>query len=132
MKKTVYGLLLLAVILLILFLTFQDAAGTTRLSEGFRLWLEQFGYHTDPQSIRSNAHLILYFGFGLVLTLYGRAYGWKWCEILMFGAAVGIMDESIKILLPTREFDVIDLFKDWIGIGMSTFSIWIIKRMETK
>ena len=50
----------------------------------------------------------------------------------MFGAAVGIMDESIKILLPTREFDVIDLFKDWIGIGMSTFSIWIIKRMETK
>lgn len=116
MKKTIYGLLLFAVILLILFLTFQDAAGTVKLSEGFRLWLEQFGYHTDPQSIRSNAHLVLYFVFGLALTLYGRAYGWKCWQILLIGCLVGLLDESIKLFLPTREFDMVDLIKDYAGM----------------
>lgn len=66
MKKTVYGILLIAAVLTILLLTLQDAAGTVKLSEGLRLWLERFGLKSDFHSIRSNAHLVLYFLFGIV------------------------------------------------------------------
>ena len=78
LKKIVYGILLAAAVIAILFLTFQDSAGTVRLSEGLRMWLERFGVYSDFHSFRSNAHLVLYFIFGLILTLLGREYGWSW------------------------------------------------------
>lgn len=115
-KKRVYGILLIAATLTIFLLTFQDAAGTVRLSEGLRLWLERFGLKSDFHSIRSNAHLVLYFLFGIVLCLFGRECGWRWWVILAAGCCVGLIDEGMKVLLPTREFDFIDLVKDWVGV----------------
>ena len=100
-----------------------------KLSEGFRLWLEQFGLKSDFHSFRSNAHLIVYFFLGLILTLYGIAAGWKWWVILLAGCAFGLLDEGIKIFLPTREFDIVDLIKDWIGIGAGFVIVWIISRI---
>ena len=120
MKKKVYGILLLAAVVLILLLTLQDAAGTVKLSEGLRLWLERFGLKSDFHSFRSNAHLVLYFLFGIVLCLYGRECGWRWWVILAAGCCVGLIDESIKVLLPTREFDFVDLVKDWVGVVVGT------------
>ena len=115
-KKKVYGILLAAAVIAILLLTFQDSAGTVRLSEVLRLWLERFGLKSDFHSFRSNAHLVLYFLFGIVLCLYGRECGWSWWVILAAGCCVGLIDEGIKVLLPTREFDFVDLVKDWVGI----------------
>ena len=120
MKKRGYGILLLASVVFILLLTFQDAAGTVKLSEGLRLWLERFGIMMTFHSIRSNAHLVLYFFFGIFLCLYGRECGWRWCVILAVGCCVGLIDESIKVLLPTREFGFIDLVKDWVGVAVGT------------
>ena len=120
LKKKVYGILLLAAVVLILLLTLQDAAGTVKLSEGLRLWLERFGLKSDFHSFRSNAHLVLYFLFGIVLCLYGRECGWNWWVILAAGCCVGLIDESIKVLLPTREFDFVDLVKDWVGVVVGT------------
>lgn len=77
MRKIVYGILLLAVVVAILFLTFQDAAGTVRLSESIRLWFERFGVKSDFHSFRSNAHLVVFFVLGIVLSLYGRECGWS-------------------------------------------------------
>ena len=106
----------MAAVFTILLLTLQDAAGTVKLSEGLRLWLESFGLKSDFHSFRSNAHLVLYFLFGIVLCLYGRECGWRWWAILAMGCCVGLIDEGIKVLLPTREFDFVDLVKDWVGI----------------
>ena len=133
MKKAVYGLLLAAAVAAILLLTFQDAEGTMRLSEGVRLWLERHGIHSDSHSLRSNAHLVLYFALGVALSLFGRECGWKWWVILLAGCAIGLADESIKVLLPAREFDMIDLCKDWAGVTgayclISFFSRIIQKR----
>lgn len=128
MRKIVYGILLLVAVVAIMFLTFQDAAGTVRLSEGLRLWLERFGIHSDFHSFRSNAHLVLYFLFGIVLCLFGRECGWSWWVILVVGAGVGLIDESIKVLLPTREFDVVDLVKDWIGVALAILVIRITEK----
>ena len=132
LKKRVYGILLAAAVIAILLLTFQDSAGTVRLSEGLRLWLERFGLKSDFHSIRSNAHLVLYFLFGIVLCLYGRECGWRWWVILFVGCCVGLIDEGIKVLLPTREFDFVDLVKDWAGICLATFVVWIIKRWKVR
>ena len=131
-KKKVYGILLIAAVLTILLLTLQDAAGTVKLSEGLRLWLERFGLKSDFHSIRSNAHLVLYFLFGIVLCLYSRECGWNWWVILAAGSCVGLIDESIKVLLPTREFDFVDLVKDWVGIGLAAFVVLILKRSEAR
>ena len=76
LKKIVYGILLIAAALTIFLLTLQDSAVTVKLSEGLRLWLERFGLKSDFHSIRSNAHLLLSFLFGIVLCLYGRECGW--------------------------------------------------------
>ena len=126
MRKIVYGILLAAVLITILLLTLQDSAGTVRPSEGLRLWLERFGIHSDFHSIRSNAHLVVYFMFGLILSLFGRECGWNWWVILAIGAGVGLIDEGIKVLLPTREFDVVDLVKDWIGVVVAMLVIRLL------
>lgn len=128
MKKIIYGILLIAAALTILLLTFQDAAGTVKLSEGLRMWLERFGLKSDFHSIRSNAHLVLYFLFGIVLCLYGRECGWNWWVILAVGCCVGLIDEGIKVLLPTREFDFVDLVKDWVGVVVAVGMIALKNR----
>lgn len=128
MKKIVYGILLAAVLITILLLTLQSPQGTVRLSEGLRLWLERFGIHSDFHSIRSNAHLVLYFIFGLILSLFGRECGWNWWVILLVGVGVGLVDEGIKVLLPTREFDVVDLVKDWVGVAAVMLVIKITEK----
>ena len=130
MRKKVYGILFITAALTILLLTLQDAAGTVKLSEGLRLWLERFGLKSDFHSIRSNAHLVLYFLFGIVLCLYGRECGWRWWAILAMGCCVGLIDEGIKVLLPTREFDFVDLVKDWVGVAVAVLVIRLIKRRE--
>lgn len=128
LKKIVYGILLIAAALTIFLLTLQDSAGTVKLSEGLRLWLERFGLKSDFHSIRSNAHLLLYFLFGIVLCLYGRECGWRWWVILAAGCCVGLIDEGMKVQLPTREFDFVDLVKDWVGVAAAMLVIWLTKR----
>ena len=46
--------------------------------------------------------------------------------VLAVGAGVGLIDESIKVLLPTREFDLVDLLKDWIGVAMAMLVIRLL------
>lgn len=132
MKKIFKGTLVLSVVIVILLLTFQDSAGTVRLSESFRLWLDGIGIHSDFHSIRSNAHLVIYFILGVVLGIFGKEVGWKWWVALLIGFGIGLIDESLRILLPTREFEVIDLYKDWIGIVIGVLVIWITNTVRKR
>ena len=129
-RRKVYGILLVGILLLNAFLTFQSAEGTVNLSEGLRLWLEQFGLFTDFHSFRSNAHLVMFFVLGVILSLFGRECGCRWWVILLAGTGIGLIDESIKVLLPTREFDFFDLIKDWVGVTVAMIVIWGIKKIR--
>lgn len=52
---------------------------------------------------------------------------------MVVGCCVGVVDEGIKVLLPTREFDLFDLVKDWIGVAVAMLMIWVIgKRAAIK
>ena len=125
-RKTIYGVLLVGILLLNAFLTFQSAEGTVSLSEGLRLWLERFGFKSDFHSFRSNAHLVMFFMIGCLLGLFGRDINWTWKKTILIGFLLGFIDEGIKFFLPTREFDLNDLLRDWIGLAFS-FVILIIK-----
>ncbi len=134
MKKRAYGILLIFAAVTILLLTFQNPAETVKLSETFRLWFEKIGIHSDFHSFRSNAHLVVYFVLGVALSLYGKEARWKWRKVLLLGMCYGLLDEGIKILLPTREFDWNDLLKDWVGVAIALLLVWLpnIKRSHHK
>ena len=131
-RKTIFGISLIALAVTILLLTFQDSAGTVKLSETIRLLFEKIGIHSDSHSFRSNAHLVVYFVLGTVLSAYGVEAGWKWWAIVLVGCGFGLLDETIKILLPTREFDVVDLMKDCIGVALAMLVIWLTKGIKQK
>lgn len=88
----------------------------------------KIGIYSDFHSFRSNAHLVVYFILGVALSLYGNEAGWKWWVIILAGCGFGLMDEAIKILLPTREFDVVDLVKDCIGVAIAVGIVMLIRK----
>ncbi len=104
------------IVLLVLFLTFQGPEDTVSLSESFRNWLMKYGYTGDSIAFRSDVHYVEYFGVGLVFVLFCKAMGWKKWIGVIGGCLFGAIDEIIKIYLPTREFDEVDLTKDFLGV----------------
>ena len=78
-KKTIYGALLIAILALNLFLTLQSPEGTVGLSEGVRHWLERFGFFTDFHTFRSNAHLVMFFAFGVI---FEPLWSGMWLELV--------------------------------------------------
>ncbi len=132
MRRRIYGLFLIFMIVVVFALTFQSASGTVALSEAVRRWIKTLGIHSSFHTIRSNAHIVLYFALGLVLTLYGREIGLSTIQILFTGCGVGFVDEFVKIFLPTREFDFVDLLKDWLGILSSILLILLLTGIRRK
>lgn len=128
MKKKLYKLLVIAVFASILLLTFQNAEKTVALSESLRLWFENMGIHNSFHTFRSNAHLVEYFILGIILTLYGQEAKWKWWKTIIIGCFLGLFDEGIRTFIPTREFDIVDLLKDCIGIltGFSVVRLFLV------
>lgn len=119
MKRKIAAVFLILAILMVLFFTFQDAEGTTSLSESVRIWLENQGMKIESHALRSNVHILEYFVLGLAVLVFGSSRGWKLGTCILLGCLIGLIDEGIKVLLPTREFDVIDLIKDWVGIVLA-------------
>ena len=107
-------------LLIVLFFTFQTAEGTASLSETVRMWLENQDLMIESHALRSNIHILEYFILGLAVLAFGMSRGWKLSTCVIIGCLIGLIDESIKVLLPTRGFDVVDLIKDWVGIGLAT------------
>ena len=118
-KKTTTTILLILAVAMVLFFTFQDAEGTTRLSESVRQWLEKYGIKAESHALRSNIHILEYFIVGLAVFAFGVSRNWRITTCIIVCAGIALLDESIKILLPTREFDVVDLIKDWVGVAMA-------------
>ena len=127
-KRLLFGVLVILVLGTVLFLTFQGPKETTQLSGGFQAWLFMtFGWDIEMHTLRSNIHFVEYFGVGLTLALFARSMEWKRWAVwaLIAGCAFGLLDETIKIFLPTREFDGIDFIKDCIGIAAAVGTVYV-------
>ena len=131
-SKYICGILVIAMITGILYLTFQTPEQTTALSERVRLLLKNMGWEMTSKEIRSNVHIPLFFFLGIAVFIYGHTMKWKWYVSLMFAIGVALIDEGIKIIIPTREFDVKDLAKDFIGIGISGLLLTFIRLLFKK
>lgn len=129
-KKTTTAILLILAVAMVLFFTFQDAEGTTSLSETVRHWLEGYGIKAESHALRSNIHILEYFIVGLAVLAFGASRGWTVVISVIVCAGIALLDESIKVLLPTREFDVIDLIKDWVGVAVALLVIQIIGKRK--
>ena len=119
-KKTSLFFLILA-ILMILFFTFQNPDQSRDLSEEIRFWLGRVGIEAEYKTLRSNVHILEYFIVGLALCGFCTSRRWKnWVGIIA-GCGIGLLDESVKTLLPGREFSTGDLIRDFVGVTMGVF-----------
>jgi len=127
----------------ILFLTTQNIQDNAKISEGFREGLvdvcrrlgidSSYAWWNDKLAVRKLGHILEY-------GLLGLASGVAFCDShrLSVVKAVGlcliisIIDQTIKIFVPVRHFDIVDIGFDLIGavigIGITTGFIRILKR----
>lgn len=71
------------------------------------------------------AHLIEYFILGF---LWARALGKRAILVILLGIIYGISDEIHQIFVPLREFSVLDLLVDSIGVIFGTICHLLLKR----
>ena len=123
---------LIIVICMIIALTFQPTTGSAELSESFRsFFMQLFGIDAAAGSVprwaldghwfRTLAHIPEYFLLDVAVAI--AFANKKMCLVIC--AAVGLLDELVKVWLPGREFDPIDLSFDIIGaaIGIALVSL---------
>ena len=125
MKKAIIALLILAVCG-VLYLTFQGPAETIHLSEMVK---EFVGYKGNLLQFRSDVHYFEYFIVGTVLAVLGLSMKWRAWIPGIIGCIFGLLDEVIKILLPTREFGSLDLIKDCIGTWTAISLVYAFNRV---
>lgn len=120
-------ILLLIVAGAVLYLTFQGPQETTSLSEAFREKAMLLGYKGDALQFRSDIHLVEYFIVGIAVAIFGIVMNYPIWIPGVIGCGFGLMDECIKILLPTREFSAVDLIKDCIGVWAAVAVVYGVK-----
>lgn len=92
------------------------------------MWLREHGIKARDKQLRSDAHYIEYFVLELALALFGEASCVSlW--IVLVGCGLGLLDECVKILLPIREFELVDLLKNCIGILVAVAIVTICSRL---
>ena len=47
---------------------------------------------------------------------------------MALGCGFGLLDEGIKVFFPTREFEVVDLMKDWSGVALGAAAVQILTK----
>lgn len=121
-KKILWSWLPVGVMVFVIFaLTLQSPSGTSRLSkwvQEFLLSLFDMGqapvWVYNMHWVRSFAHIPLYFTLSLAFYVALRASVGNRSLVrtamlaALFSSLVGLLDEFVKIFLPSREFDLVD------------------------
>lgn len=121
------------VICMIIVLTFQPSTGSVELSEGFRQFFMQLfkidaaagdvpRWALDGHWFRTLMHIPEYFLLGTAVAI--AFDNKKLCMGIC--AAIGLLDELIKIWLPGREFDPVDLGFDILGAAAGIAFVFVI------
>lgn len=128
-KKIVCGILLLSTILLVFYLATQAPQDTMRLSETVRTWAVKAGYQGGALEFRSDIHIVEYLFVGLISVMFARIMSWKAWTGALIAFGVGLIEECVKIFLPTREFGAKDLLKDAIGIVLGMCLVVVVEKL---
>lgn len=124
-KTSVQHIFLVLGLLMVLFFTFQNPEQSRILSETVRGWLGNIGVEIEYKALRSNVHILEYFIVGLAVCCVFKK---SWIGLIV-GCGIGLFDESLKMLLPGREFSSGDVIRDFIGVGIAICLDLIIQRI---
>ena len=146
-KKVIIWLPTAFIIIIILALTFQSPEKTGTLSMGVqeavvstvsnvgveRKKLIQCWWY-DFNNFRRLAHIVEYFPLGISVVIPFRIVCKKKSVRFSFlvCALVSLIDQSLKGILPTREFDVKDIVLDLIGYAMGILLTAILIKICSK
>ena len=125
---TVFALILVAGG--IFFLTFQTPADTGALTQKAQRLLQQIGVHIEEKPLRHYIHYVLYLLLGFAICGVCITRGWSLRAGFLIGCGIGVVDEGIKVFLPTREFDMTDLMRDFIGVAVAVGIVVLIRRVR--
>ena len=125
-KRIIFGIAVILYIILIFYLTFQGPKETVALSDRAVGVVSNVGIQVGSQNLRSFTHIPLYFGLGCLMCCFVSSMGWKSYIAVLLGCLVGFIDESLKILLPTREFDFGDLLFDVVGVVVGVLIVHMV------
>ena len=114
-----------ALISIIIYLTFQNRNSTESLSNSIKSWFNSIGINVSGKQLRSNAHIVEYCLLGVALSKYALASNNKIRWVIYVGFCLGLIDEMARVFIPTREFELIDLVKDWIGIVFGVIIVYL-------
>lgn len=131
-KRIIFGIAVILYIILIFYLTFQGPKETVALSDGAVSVVSNVGIQVGSQNLRSFIHIPLYIGLGCLMCCFVNSMGWKHYIAVILGCVVGLIDETLKILLPTREFDFGDLLFDVVGVVAGVLIVHMVLRMVRK
>ena len=125
-NKTIAAIIFVIIIFCVFFLTFQGPKDTIALSTKFHEWFTRFGYKGDLIQFRSDIHFIEYFIVGLSIAYFFQTIEKNIWLGALISCCIGIIDETVKIFLPTREWGSVDLVKDFLGVLLATLIIFFM------
>ena len=125
-NRIIYAVISVLYIILIFFLTFQGENETEALSDGVNSYVQNIGIIMPAHELRSWVHIPMYFELGIFLFLFFISMSWKLRWGIVLGLLVGLVDEFVKLFLPTREFDFFDLIRDFIGVAIAFFILFLL------
>lgn len=129
-KRWISLLVVIVVACGILFLTFQGPTETKELTQRAQGALEQIGIHVEEKPLRHYIHYVLYLLLGLAICVLCLTKEWNLKTGALIACGIGVVDEGIKVFLPTREFDITDLFRDFIGVAVAVGIAMLIRRVK--
>ena len=132
MKRWISLVAVIIVIAGIFYLTFQNPAETGALTETVLGLLLKIGIHVATKPLRHYIHYVMYFILEFVVCEFCRSRGWSVWIGVVIGCGIGLLDEGVKVLLPTREFDVTDLLRDFVGVAVAMLIEHLIDRKNIK
>ena len=119
MRRWISLIAVIIVVAGIFYLTLQKPAETGALTETARSWLGIIGINVEAKPLRHYIHYVMYLPLGLAVCGFCVDRSIPLRIGLIAGCGIGMLDEALKVLLPTREFDVTDLLRDVVGVGVA-------------
>jgi len=108
---------------MVVFFTLQAPKASYDLSMSVKDWLAGHGMDIEYGALRTNAHLVEYFILGLALSLFAKNRGYKWWIPFTAGCGMGLLDETVKMFLPGREFGSRDILRDFVGVAVAVLIV---------
>lgn len=125
----------------ILFLTTQNISDNAAISEGFRKLLIEFyesagldsdgAWWNDKLAVRRLGHILEYGVLGIasgiaLIDLDSHRIS-SILKALIFCLVISILDQTVKIFVPVRHFDIVDIGFDLVGAGLGVLVVFAVE-----